>query len=608
MRQAIASIAVVDFGGQYTHLICRGIRRAGYRADVRSVGELAAGALAECAGMVLSGGPDSVLAFDLSAIAGRIRGFPRPVLGICYGHQLLARIFGGLVVTACAREYGLTTITAGTDAVLFRGLPPVQRVWMSHGDHVETVPHGFTVTASTDTVPVAAMESAEGLIYSVQFHPEVVHTEHGAAMLGNFIRACLDAAPAGMEELSWSADAVRDEILGAIRTQAGERPLLLLVSGGVDSLVCLGLCIEAVGSGRVHAVHIDTGFMRANESREVAEHLVELGYHNLHVVDASDRYFSSLKGVINPEEKRSIIGRLFVEVLRDAVEALGVGPDWMLVQGTIYPDRIETGGTERADRIKTHHNRVSQIQALIDQGRVIEPLADLYKHEVRHLGVLLGLPPHLVQRQPFPGPGLAVRVVCSDTAIPLSGFDREQASLSGLIGPDLDGLVLPVRSVGVQGDARTYCHPAMVWYRDRRSRPDWQVLKAVAARIVNALSTVNRVVWSARPAGHVSLGVCMLDRRRIDLLQEVDAAARDAAAGERGIWQMPVVALPLFDHEGNQAFVLRPVSSRDAMTADVFAMDPAVFEALRARLQAIEGVGPILYDLTTKPPGTIEWE
>lgn len=607
MREAVASIAVVDFGGQYTHLIARSIRQYGYRAEVHSARDLVAGGLDGCPGIVLSGGPDSVLGHDLSDIAGRLAGFSRPVLGICYGHQLLAMIFGGVVRAARAREYGMAEIGADSNAVLFAGLPPLQRVWMNHGDDVEAAPPGFKVTAWTDAVPVAAMESIDRRIHSVQFHPEVAHTEHGPAMLANFVRACLDASFSGMETLSWSAEVARDEIVDSIRHRAGARPLLLLVSGGVDSLVALELCIAAVGPGRIHAVHVDTGFMRAGESEEVAAHLASLGYHTLHVVDASNRYVSALSGVVHPEEKRAIIGRLFVDVLRDALGVLGVGEDWMLVQGTIYPDRIETGGTERADRIKTHHNRVEQIHALIEQGRVIEPLADLYKHEVRLLGAALGLPPHLLQRQPFPGPGLAVRIVCSATAIPPPGFDHEEDALADLVAPALEGRVLPLRSVGVQGDARTYRHPAAVWPK-KPAAMDWRALKATAARIINSLSSVNRLVWSARPAHDLSLGVCMLDRRRIALLQEVDRSAREATAGEAGIWQMPVVALPLFDDAGNQAFVLRPVCSRDAMTADVYEMHEAVLTAVTDRLHDIPGVAAVFYDITTKPPGTIEWE
>jgi GMP synthase (glutamine-hydrolysing) len=609
VREALASIAVVDFGGQYTHLISRTIRELGYRADVRTAEEMASGALSGAAGIVLSGGPDSVLGNDLAEIAKRISGFPRPMLGICFGHQLLATVFGGTVEAARTREYGIASIQADGKATLFQGLPARQTVWMSHGDHVEAVPPGFRVTASTESLAVAAFESADKRVHGVQFHPEVVHTQHGRAMLERFIRLCASQERDGLTRLTWSAEQVRDDILDSIRREAKDRTLFLLVSGGVDSLVALDLCVAAVGRDRVQALHIDTGFMRRDESREIREHLAALGHGNLRVVDASDRYFAALAGIVHPEEKRAIVGRLFVEVFRDALREIGIADDWMLVQGTIYPDRIETGATQRADRIKTHHNRVEEIRVLMDEGRIIEPLSELYKHEVRQLGALLGLPAGLLMRQPFPGPGLAIRIVCSATTMPPPCFDVEREQLSALVAAvGLDGTVLPVHSVGVQGDARTYRHPAVVWPR-RPGPVDWQAVKAAAAQAINRLPTINRVVLSTNdPRSQLTLGVCLLDRRRVGLLQEVDAVAREATAGMADIWQMPVVALPLFDALGNQAFVLRPVCSRDAMTADVYEMDHTPLSAMVSRLKKIAGVGAVLYDVTTKPPGTIEWE
>jgi GMP synthase (glutamine-hydrolysing) len=608
VREAVGSLAVVDFGGQYTHLINRTLREMGYHSTVRQVGELESGALSECAGIVLSGGPDSVLSRDSEVLAKRITGFPRPILGICFGHQLLAKILGGHVEAARAREYGLATIVADQTAALFCGLPSRQQVWMSHGDHVEEAPPGFRVTASTGSLAIAAFESLDGRLHGVQFHPEVIHTEHGRAMLQNFVDRCGAADPAGVQRLAWSAEDMRGEIIESIRREAGTRTLFLLVSGGVDSLVAMALCVQAVGQDRVRALHIDTGFMRKGESGEILDHVGRLGWGDLRVVDASERFFTGLASAVLPEDKRAIIGRLFVEVFTDSVREMGGTESWMLVQGTIYPDRIETGGTERADRIKTHHNRVEEIQALIARGRVIEPLAELYKHEVRQLGAIMGLPPGLLRRQPFPGPGLAVRVICSDTSIPPAGFNDEHSALADLLTPlGCRGTILPVRSVGVQGDARTYRHPALVWFSSP-APPDWGVLKTAAARVVNTLHSVNRVVFGLRPPEALCLGSCMLDRDTIRLLQEVDSVARQATAHLDGIWQMPVVALPLFDTAGNRAFVLRPVRSRDAMTADAYEMDGGTLDVLDRTLRAIPGVAEVFYDVTTKPPGTIEWE
>ncbi len=608
MRKAVGTLAVVDFGGQFTHLITRTIRELGFRADLRTPEELARGALDGCAGLVLSGGPDSVVGASIEGISARIRAFPRPILGICFGHQLLAVVYGGRVESAKRREFGLATLSTEGSGSLFVGLPPRQTVWMSHGDHVEVLPPGFRVTASTEGVAIAAFESENGLRHGVQFHPEVVHTEHGRALLQRFVELCGRYVEGGLQRLGWSPEEVRDRILEAIRTDAAGRTLVLLVSGGVDSLVALALCKEAVGEHRVHAVHIDTGFMRKGESAEIVRRLLAVGLGHVRAVDASARFFSALGPVIDPEEKRATIGRLFVEVFQETLPRLGVGEDWVLVQGTIYPDRIETGGSRRADRIKTHHNRVDEVLSLMAQGRVIEPLADLYKHEVRRLGALLGLPSDLLHRQPFPGPGLAVRIICSSGVTP-TGFDRDESALVSMTRRlGYGARVLPLRSVGVQGDARTYRHPAVIWPLNDAPL-SWGELKVLASQIVNELPSVNRVVLALRaPEGSLVLGRCGLTRELVALLQEVDWVARDATEGMADIWQMPVVALPLFDPAGNQAFVLRPVTSRDAMTADVFEMEESCLRSLVARLEALEGVAAAFYDLTTKPPGTIEWE
>ncbi len=400
-----------------------------------------------------------------------------------------------------------------------------------------------------------------------------------------------------------------DALVARIREQAGARALFLLLSGGVDSLVCLALCVRAVGPERVFSLHVDTGFMRLRESEEIVQAMEALGFQQLAVAHAEPRFLTPLAGVIDPERKREIIGGLFVDVLHTEIARLPLGDDWMLVQGTIYPDTIESGGTERAARIKTHHNRVEEIERLIEQGKVIEPLVDFYKDEVRVLGRQLGLPARLVERHPFPGPGLAIRILCSDGVVP-AGYDRDRSAVQQLAAPSgLRGTILPVRSVGVQGDARTYRHPAALFAPDGRL-PGWEALKRCAGTIVNGVATVNRVLLSLDPVSpeSLALGACHLDKPRLDLLRAVDALVRDGTAAWGTIWQIPVVALPLFDREGRQAFVVRPVCSQDAMTAEVFEMDIDAWRAIVAHARTIPGVGPLFYDLTTKPPATIEWE
>jgi GMP synthase (glutamine-hydrolysing) len=526
------------------------------------------------------------------------------MLGLCFGHQLLARHLGGKVVAGgAAREYGMAEILCAKGSRLFEGLAPTLRVWMSHGDHVETLPPGFKIAASTDRLPIAAMESADGRIFGLQFHPEVTHTEHGGEILSRFLQIC-------GARFDWRPESEVDGIVERIREKAQGRSLFLLLSGGVDSLVCLALCIRAVGPERVHSLHVDTGFMRQGESSEILAALGGLGFQNLHVANSEGRFLAALEGVTDPEVKRLKIGALFVEVLHEEVARLPLGDDWMLVQGTIYPDTIESGGTARSARIKTHHNRVEEIARMIQAGKVIEPLADFYKDEVRALGRQLGLPARLVQRHPFPGPGLAIRVLASRDSVAPQGFDKDGPAIARLAsGFGLASDVLPVRTVGVQGDERTYRHAAAVWTADG-SWPGWSPLKRCAAELVNKVTTLNRVLFALEPLprGTLALGRCLLERPQLDLLRSVDALVRARTEASDAIWQIPVVALPLFDRERRQAFVVRPICSQDAMTAEVFEMEIAAWRELVLEARGIAGVGPLLYELTTKPPATIEWE
>jgi GMP synthase (glutamine-hydrolysing) len=597
------SIAVVDFGGQYAHLIARRIRNLGVFTDILAPDDLAASAQGEVVGIVLSGGPDSVLDQPIDEFADTLHRLGLPVLGICFGHQLLAKSFGGQVARGQAREYGLASVTCDPMSHLFRGLDARQRVWMSHGDHVNRLPEGFAITVSSDSLAIAGFEDSARMLFGLQFHPEVTHTENGTAILDNFVSICTDSRP-------WTFANIEQEIVRDIRQKAGNDKLFLLVSGGVDSLVSLELCIKAVGNERVHSLHVDTGFMRENESAEVMSYLKDLGYANLCIIDASDMFFAALEGVVDPEEKRRIIGRLFVQVVERHIEEFGLASGWMLVQGTIYPDRIESGATQKADRIKTHHNRVEEIERLLRQGRVVEPIAELYKNEVRELGTKLGSPAHLVNRRPFPGPGLAVRLIGSESEESPHGFDSEDEQLGAIARAfGLESAVLPVRSVGVQGDARTYHHPAVVWTRSS-GEPEWPILKHCALQVVNTLQTINRVVFSPREfdKNSVFLRRSYLNRESIARLRLVNTIVEEVVLDIDEIWQIPVVSLPLHDSEGKQVFVIRPVCSTDAMTADIFEMQPALLQEVICRATTIPGVGHLLYDITTKPPATIEWE
>ncbi len=596
------TIAVLDFGGQYAHLIANRVRALGVYCVVQAPEDFRAGAGAP-AGLILSGGPQSVTDEHVRLMRARLAGYGNPILGICFGHQLLAKLYGGRLAHGSERQYGPTPIHCDPSAELFLGLPTEQTVWMSHGDHVAELPPRFRATAAAENCAVAAYEADLRPIYGVQFHPEVVHTPHGNAILRNFLTTCRIRTP-------WVAEGMRRRVVEQTRAAAGDAALFLLVSGGVDSLVTLQVCIEAVGPERVRSLHVDTGLMRLGESDDILKFLAAEGFQNIEIERAEARFLRELAGVADPEQKRAIIGRLFVEVLREKLQKLDLGENWKLVQGTIYPDTIESGGTKNAAKIKTHHNRVPEIQAMIDRGLVVEPLRDLYKDEVRLLGRELGLPQPLLDRHPFPGPGLGIRLLCHDgsAAAPAAFADAPRLETE-LAKVGLRGRILPVKSVGVQGDERSYRHPAVVWSPDGRW-PAWPELNALANRLVNELADINRVVIALDDLSRTEFALreTFVDRAGLDRLREVDARLQRRLARFPEIWQAPVIALPLFDAAGNQAFVLRPVCSRDAMTADVYPIDFGLLAKLARETRAVPGAGALFYDVTTKPPGTIEWE
>lgn len=600
-KDLLETIVVLDFGGQYAHLIARRLRQLGVFTRIADPETFVPADEPGLVGLVFSGGPRSVANSQKFELRFKLDDVRVPILGLCYGHQFIATLLGGTVTPGDSREYGMTSLECDPASVLFGGLPKDQAVWMSHGDHVSAIPATLRRTAWSDTIPIAGYESLDGRIFGLQFHPEVTHTVHGEAVLEKFVRRCTPAP-------SWNSGSIRERLVERVRKEAGDRPLFLLISGGVDSLVTLALCIEAVGNQQVTSLHVDTGFMRWKESDAVMEFLEGLGFHHLRIDRAGPTFFKALEGIVEPETKRKIIGRLFVEQLSSSLGSLDLGDRWMLVQGTIYPDTIESGGTRNAATIKTHHNRVAEIERMIQSGRVIEPLSELYKDEVRELGRELGLPHELVDRQPFPGPGLAIRILAHDGSAADPAAWTEKARFDGITREfGLEGEILPIRSVGVQGDERTYAHPAAIWMEGPL---DWERVLACATKVVNTLRTVNRVVLAPADLrkSPLALGQHYLTPASVESLQRVDYVAREVTHHLPEIWQMPVVSLPLTDGQGNRAYVLRPICSKDAMTASVFRMEPALLASLQQQAREIPGVGMLLYDLTTKPPATIEWE
>ena len=481
---------------------------------------------------------------------------------------------------------------------------------MSHFDSVTSVGPGFeevgytTLGASGEPHRYAAIGSNALRRWGVQFHPEVDDTVHGDEMIANFVLGVCGCAP------SWTMERYVEERVDQVRRQVGEQSVFLLASGGVDSTVAARLLGMAIGADRLHLLHVDNGLMRKDESRAVIEVFREFGLdRNLHFVDASDTFLSALAGVVEPEQKRTIIGNTFIEVFEREAKRLGI-EGHLLGQGTIYPDTIETGGTKRADTIKTHHNRVPVIERMIEQGRVVEPLADLYKVEVRELGEKLGIPHDLVWRHPFPGPGLGVRLLCSTGEAHGEGMAEIEPKVAAVAARyGVAALAMPIKSVGVKADLRSYEHPVLV-----SGDAPWERRLEMAASLFREVQGINRCIWNigAGSPRQVTPLAATVTRERLALLREADHIVMEGLRRHGvydAIWQCPTALVPLqVDGRGREFVIVRPIHSERAMTATPATLPEALVAELRERILPLPGVSGLALDVTTKPPGTIEWE
>ncbi|MEA3559260.1 MAG: glutamine-hydrolyzing GMP synthase [Candidatus Thermoplasmatota archaeon] len=604
------TIAVVDNGGQFAHLIATKVRD---RINVKTIivdPLVDVSELKDIMGIILSGGPDSIHDEGSVQLNREIMDLDVPILGLCYGmHQISVR-YGGKVEGSDRKEYGFASLDKRDDPIFF-SIPQDDRVWMSHGDKVTEVPDGFEIIGATENCPVAAFSDRKRKRWGFQYHPEVEDTVHGIEMLRNFV---IDICGARSD---WTTRSNLEEIKRSILEETGERNVLCLVSGGVDSTVVAALLLEVLPPRRCSFIHIDTGLMRKDESKKVMDALGKQGLGDLKVIDASDRYLSSLDKKADPEEKRKIIGRLFIDITNEEVGEVA-SSDWVLAQGTLYPDTIESGGTANADVIKTHHNRVDVIMKMISEGRVIEPVKDLYKAEVREVGEMLGLPEELVHRHPFPGPGLGIRALCQNGSLIEKNFE-EIASVQDSVEKGIEkdrwspgkvhGKVLPVRSVGVKGDARSYEHPVALWMD---GEIPWKELKQFSTRLVNNASGINRCVLVLSPGkGEAPFPVeRYITNERMDLLREADSIVMEGLRGHGlydSIWQCPTVLVPVSFGDGEMV-VIRPVWSKRAMTAEVSELPGEFYDDIVPRLLSIDGIDSVAVDVTSKPPGTIEWE
>lgn len=499
----VDTILVLDFGGQYCHLIGRRVRENNVFSEVVSH-DISPSEIEDwqkkvnVKGLILSGGPQSVFEPGAPRIHPRILRLDLPLLGLCYGHQLIAHVAGGMVKPAEKKEFGTACATVEKPLGVLKGLSKKERVWMSHGDTVYSLPDEYETLAHTENCPVAAFRHKSLPIYGLQWHPEVVHTENGDRMLSNFLFEVCQCQP------NWTMEDFIGKAVDETKRAVGDDKVIVALSGGIDSSTATALAAKAIGEN-LTAVFVDHGFMRENEPKFVEDTFEKLDM-NFVAVDAQRRFLQKLQGVTDPELKRKIIGEEFVRVFEE--EARKVGAEHLL-QGTIYPDRIESGFRKFSDKIKTHHN-VAGLPTRIEFKAIVEPLRDLYKDEVRKVAKRLGLPDKIVKRQPFPGPGLAVRIVGRVTEDKLDILRKADKIVTDEIEKAAlqDGLwqyfavLVDKKSTGVQGDARAYGYVVAVRIVESReamtasfAKVPYEVLERISSRITNEIPEVTRVVY-----------------------------------------------------------------------------------------------------------------
>ena len=628
MSDSRKKIIVLDFGSQYAHLIAKRFRMLGYYSEI-ALPSADLKTFENCKGVVFSGGPSSVYEEKVPEFNSEILSLDIPILGLCYGHYIVQLGYNGKVGKAQVGEFGFANLILNPEVKcpLFKGIEGSQQVWMSHQDGVFELGQGFETVGSTKDCPFAATQNLAKKRFSLQFHCEVKDTPCGNKIFENFAEFC------GMEK-NWDQDTVLQIILENIKKDAGSRNVLLFLSGGVDSTITFALLNKALGQERVLGLHIDNGFMRKNESAKVAEAYHKFGFNNFIVEDASASFLNAIAGLTDPQKKRMAVGENFITVRNEVVAKQHLDENnWLLAQGTLYPDIIESGGTKNSNTIKTHHNRVAGIQELIAKGLIIEPIRELYKDEVRAIGKKLGLSEELVMRHPFPGPGLSINVLCNDgKSWSQKDEDELLAAKKELNEIKIDMFcqnctanlkrdVLPVRSVGVQGDFRTYRFPALLTFAAEGNGFDHfpkkrENLEACSSTITNSAKYINRtcIKLYQKPelkdeALKLQEGYC--EKRRLDQLREVDnivLTELHKSGWYNKIFQHLTIDLPYASCSENASFVLRPVISEDVMTARFAMLPEELLGNIVKQIAALPFVDALYFDATNKPPATFGWE
>lgn len=614
-------LAILDCGGQYTKVIDRRVRELGVKSDILPI-NVKAEELQEYQSIILSGGPNNISDKQRLSFDEKIFELGKPVLGICYGMQLMSDHFGGIVDNNIVKEYGQNEIWVDNTVPIFDGMEESQKVLMSHGDTVKNVPNRFKVIGKSGEA-IAAIGNEEKRMYGLQFHPEVDLTEEGMKILENFIRKV--AKYQGFYALD---DRIETSIK-MIKEKVRDNKVVVLVSGGVDSAVTAALLVKALDSDNVYAIHIDSGFMRKNESDVICENLKKLGLKNLIRENAKDIFFNTVVEVegkkigplvetIDPEAKRQIIGEIFIRIANNVIERLGLDPEHTFIaQGTLRPDLIESGNPEIsgfAHKIKTHHNDVAIVREARKKGLIVETNSDWHKDEVRKVARMLGLEESIASRQPFPGPGLAIRLLCHDKNEEVVITQEEVDKINAIVNPKGEkAQIIPIKSVGVQGDARSYRNLGILYGNGMDF--EWNNVTTVAKQVTDSINTINRIGYILNVKDVNQKIECFdmkINDECVDLLRELDKIVTSNLEGSK-VNQTFAVLLPIGITK-KYSVAIRTFVTNDFMTGrpgiigtevDKSMIEKAVKEIEDNFSDKIEFV---IYDVTSKPPATCEWQ